>query len=234
MMVVGGEDAITEHKGRQVQEAHSLLRGTWCLNWGLEEQSSWLSLRGNLPRRESICLAPEVRWQPPHFGSRHVCPSVHGHTHVWVWVKYYIRIRWVNGYKERGEEGQESRTILEPLLKGQPGGAIHWAGTQRGVLTWRIVCSVLKVWNLWASEPVHEDCLIDTQSGAQRKISAAGLGCKIVSTWISVVKGEDKNHLGECMQSDIRRKMRVDLRKTWDAKNKEKKKKICGVVSREA
>lgn len=112
MAVVRGwgraEDAITEHRGRQVQEAHSLLREKWCLNWGLQEQSSWLSHRDSIPRRESICPAPELRWQPPHFGSRRVCPCAHGHTHVWVWVKYYVRSWWVNGYKKR-KEGWESR-----------------------------------------------------------------------------------------------------------------------------
>lgn len=87
--------------------------------------------------------------------------------------------------------------------------------------------SVLKVWNLRASEPVYEDCLIDTQSGAQRKISAAGLGRRVFSTWmISIVKGADKNHSGECIQSEIRRRMSIDLRKTWAVRNEEKKGKL--------
>lgn len=89
--------------------------------------------------------------------------------------------------------------------------------------------SVSKVWNLQASEPVYEDCLI-----AQRKISAAGLGHRVFSTWmLSVVKGADKNHSGESIESEIRRRMRIDLRKTW-AEGMKRRKKICGVVSREA
>lgn len=38
----------------------------------------------------------------------------------------------MNGYEERGKEGQESRKTLVPLLKGQPGGDTHRARTQRG------------------------------------------------------------------------------------------------------
>lgn len=93
-------------------------------------------------------------------------------------------------------------------------------------MAWRI-CSVLKVWSSWASEPVYEDSLTDTQSGPQRKISAAGLDRRVFRTWlISVVKGADKNHSGECMQSEIRRRMSVGLRKTWDVKNEEKKENL--------
>lgn len=117
MVVWGNRRCYHRTQGKTGARSTLTLRGKWCLNWGLEEQSSWLSHRDSIPRRESICPGPEVRWQPPYFGSRHVCLCAHGHTHVWVWVKYYIRICWVNGYEERGKEGQNPGQLLSLCWK---------------------------------------------------------------------------------------------------------------------
>lgn len=61
------------------------------------------------------------------------------------------------------KRGKEERGSVQPphVWLGQPGSAIRWTGTQWGTaLKEGIVASVLKVWNLWAHEPIYESYLV--------------------------------------------------------------------------
>ena len=58
---------------------------------------------------------------------------------------------------------------------------------------------------MWANEPIYEDWLVNGDTDG-----ICGHGSR-------------QNHLGECMQSETRRGIRVELRKTQSVRNEEKK-----------